>query len=57
MKMMSRATIDAGFPAARVYPESSKTAESHPNEIRIILTEMPFFFPMKRSKYFKLKAW
>jgi 5'-nucleotidase len=30
-----RATIDAGFPAARVYPESSKTAESHPNEIRI----------------------
>lgn len=30
-----RATIDAGFPAARVYPESSKTAESHPDEIRI----------------------
>lgn len=30
-----RATIDAGFPAARVYPESSKTAESHPDEVRI----------------------
>jgi 5'-nucleotidase len=30
-----RATIEAGFPAARVYPESNKTAESHPNEIRI----------------------
>ncbi len=30
-----RATLDAGFPAARVYPESSKTAEHNPNEIRI----------------------
>ena len=30
-----RATLDAGFPAARVYPESSKMAEHNPNEIRI----------------------
>ncbi len=30
-----RATLDAGFPAARVYPESNKMAENNPNEIRI----------------------
>ncbi|GAB3625212.1 5'-nucleotidase [Pandoraea terrae] len=30
-----RAALNAGFPAARVYPESSKVAELHPNEIRI----------------------
>ncbi|BEI41697.1 5'-nucleotidase [Polynucleobacter sp. HIN9] len=30
-----RATLDAGFPAARVYPESTKIAENNPNEIRI----------------------
>jgi 5'-nucleotidase len=30
-----RATLDAGFPAARVYPESTKMAENNPNEIRI----------------------
>jgi 5'-nucleotidase len=30
-----RATLSAGFPAARVYPESSKAAEHNPNEIRI----------------------
>jgi len=30
-----RATLDAGFPAARVYPEPTKMAENNPNEIRI----------------------
>jgi 5'-nucleotidase len=30
-----RAAIEAGFPAARVYPESVKASESHPDEIRI----------------------
>jgi 5'-nucleotidase len=30
-----RAALAAGFPAARVYPDSRKLAESHPNEIRI----------------------
>lgn len=30
-----RAALDAGFPAARVFPESVKASESHPDEIRI----------------------
>lgn len=30
-----RAALDAGFPAARVYPASKKLAESHPGEVRI----------------------
>jgi len=30
-----RAALEAGFPAARVFPESVKASESHPDEIRI----------------------
>ena len=30
-----RAALDAGVPAARVFPESVKASESHPDEIRI----------------------
>jgi 5'-nucleotidase len=30
-----RAALAAGFPAARVYPQSKKLAESHPGEVRI----------------------
>ena len=30
-----RAALEAGIPAARVYPESVKASESHPDEIRI----------------------
>jgi 5'-nucleotidase len=30
-----RAALDAGFPAARVFPQSVKASESHPDEIRI----------------------
>ncbi|CAN5440480.1 5'-nucleotidase [soil metagenome] len=30
-----RAALDAGFPAARVYPLSKRAAESHPDEVRI----------------------
>ena len=30
-----RAALVAGFPAARVYPESRRLAESHPGEVRI----------------------
>ncbi len=30
-----RAALEAGFPAARVYPQSVKAAEAHPDEIRI----------------------
>ncbi|MBP8306066.1 MAG: 5'-nucleotidase [Burkholderiaceae bacterium] len=30
-----RAALEAGFPAARVFPDSVKASESHPDEIRI----------------------
>jgi 5'-nucleotidase len=30
-----RAALEAGFPAARVYPDSARTAGSHPGEVRI----------------------
>lgn len=30
-----RAALDAGFPAARVYPESRQSAGAHPEEVRI----------------------
>ena len=30
-----RAALTAGFPAARVYPQSRRLAESHPDEVRI----------------------
>lgn len=30
-----RAALDAGYPAARVYPQSVQASESHPDEIRI----------------------
>ena len=30
-----RAALQAGFPAARVFPESVKASESHPDEVRI----------------------
>jgi 5'-nucleotidase len=30
-----RAALDAGFPAARVFPDSVKASESHPDEVRI----------------------
>ncbi|MDO5102278.1 MAG: 5'-nucleotidase [Lautropia sp.] len=30
-----RAALDAGFPAARVYPKSQQTAGAHPDEVRI----------------------
>ena len=30
-----RSALDAGFPAARVYPDSARAAHSHPDEVRI----------------------
>ncbi len=30
-----RAALDAGFPAARVYPLSARASDAHPNEVRI----------------------
>ena len=30
-----RAALDAGYPAAQVYPESARASEAHPDEVRI----------------------
>lgn len=51
------ATIEAGFPAARVYPESSKTAESHPNEIRIAFDGDAVLFSDEAEQVFQKKGW
>jgi 5'-nucleotidase len=51
-----RATIEAGFPAARVYPESSKTAESHPNEIRIAFDGDAVLFSDEAEQVFQSKG-
>ena len=51
-----RATIEAGFPAARVYPESSKTAESHPNEIRIAFDGDAVLFSDEAEQIFQNKG-
>ena len=49
-------SIDAGFPAARVYPESSKTAESHPKEIRIAFDGDAVLFSDEAEQVFQKKG-
>jgi 5'-nucleotidase len=51
-----RATIDAGFPAARVFPESSKIAESHPNEIRMAFDGDAVLFSDEAEQFSRRKV-
>ena len=51
-----RATIDAGFPAARVYPESNTSAESHPDEIRIAFDGDAVLFSDEAEQVFQNKG-
>jgi 5'-nucleotidase len=48
-----RAALAAGFPAARVYPESRKLAESHPNEIRIAFDGDAVLFSDEAERVFQ----
>ncbi len=48
--------LAAGFPAARVYPESVKIAEKHPNEIRIAFDGDAVIFSDEAERVFKAQG-
>lgn len=48
-----RAALDAGFPAARVYPHSRKQAERHPDEIRIAFDGDAVLFSDEAERVFQ----
>jgi 5'-nucleotidase len=51
-----RETLLAGFPAAMVYPQSFKKAESHPNEIRIAFDGDAVLFSDEAEQIFQAKG-
>jgi len=48
-----REAINAGFPAARVYPDSLQLAQKHPNEIRIAFDGDAVLFSDESEKVFQ----
>jgi 5'-nucleotidase len=48
-----RAALDAGFPAARVYPQSVLASESHPDEIRIAFDGDAVLFSDESERVFQ----
>ncbi|MBI4754112.1 MAG: 5'-nucleotidase [Betaproteobacteria bacterium] len=48
-----RAALAAGFPAARVYPESARAAELHPDEVRIAFDGDAVLFSDEAEKVFQ----
>ncbi|MBM3409091.1 MAG: 5'-nucleotidase [Betaproteobacteria bacterium] len=48
-----RAALAAGFPAARVFPESVKASESHPDEIRIAFDGDAVLFSDESERVFQ----
>ena len=48
-----RAALNAGYPAARVYPTSKRAAESHPDEIRIAFDGDAVLFSDEAETVFK----
>ena len=48
-----RAALQAGFPAARVFPESVKASESHPHEIRIAFDGDAVLFSDESERVFQ----
>ena len=51
-----RETLLSGFPAAMVYPQSSKAAESHPNEIRIAFDGDAVLFSDEAEQIFQAEG-
>jgi 5'-nucleotidase len=51
-----RATLEAGFPAAMVFPKSKQIAESHPNEIRIAFDGDAVLFSDEAEQIFQSKG-
>jgi len=48
-----RAALDAGFPAARVYPQSVTASKSHPDEIRIAFDGDAVLFSDESERVFQ----
>ena len=48
-----RAALEAGFPAARVFPQSVKASESHPDEIRIAFDGDAVLFSDESERVFQ----
>ena len=51
-----RATLDAGFPAAMVFPQSKQIAESNPDEIRIAFDGDAVLFSDEAEQVFQRKG-
>jgi 5'-nucleotidase len=51
-----RATLEAGFPAAMVFPKSKQIADSHPNEIRIAFDGDAVLFSDEAEQIFQSKG-
>ena len=51
-----RAALVAGFPAARVYPESAKVAKLHPGEVRIAFDGDAVLFSDEAERVFQNKG-
>jgi 5'-nucleotidase len=51
-----RAALEAGFPAARVYPHSRKEAEQHPDEIRIAFDGDAVLFSDEAEQVFQSRG-
>jgi 5'-nucleotidase len=51
-----RATLDAGFPAAMVFPQSKQLAESNPDEIRIAFDGDAVLFSDEAERVFQAKG-
>ena len=51
-----RATLDAGFPAAMVFPQSKQIAESNPDEIRIAFDGDAVLFSDEAEQVFESKG-
>lgn len=51
-----RAALDAGVPAAQVYPQSAQASLAHPHEVRIAFDGDAVLFPMKPSGFTRRRA-
>lgn len=51
-----RGALEAGFPAARVYPDSFKAADRHPQEIRIAFDGDAVLFSDEAERIFKTQG-
>lgn len=51
-----RATLEAGFPSAMVFPQSKQIAESHPDEIRIAFDGDAVLFSDEAEQIFQSKG-